>query len=209
MSEGPDLVIERVRETLRTAPGAVPDPRAVARLLGAVWATPRPSRWRRLLDAWRIPALSGLGAAAVAGAALLVGFVTRGSIDQRATDDPSAASTPPAVTRPGSETPVQRASGTVAGLATEFIPVPTQFVLDDRRASRVAIVGEFNGWDASKTPLTRLESGLWTATVPLLPGRHVYAFVLDDTLVVADPRAPKVRDADYGSEGSVVMVFAR
>jgi hypothetical protein len=37
----------------------------------------------------------------------------------------------------------------------------------------------------------------------------VYAYVLDGTLLVADPRAPKSGDADYGREGSVVMVFAR
>jgi hypothetical protein len=199
MTEGPDRVIERVRETLRAAPGAVPDQRAVARLLSTVWAAPRPSRWRRLLDGWRIPSLSALGAIGVAATALVVGFVSRGSLTERAAPAPIATS--------GPEIPVTLAANT-AGSA-DVAAVPTQFVLDDRTAKRVAIVGEFNGWDASKTPLTRLESGLWTVTLPLAPGRHVYAFVLDDTLVTADPRAPKVRDADYGREGSVVMVFAR
>lgn len=72
----------------------------------------------------------------------------------------------------------------------------------------MSIVGEFNQWKVGATPLTRLANGVWTATVPLSAGRHVYAFVLDDTLMVADPRAPKAGDADYGREGSVVMVFA-
>ncbi len=196
MNEGPDRLIERVRETLRQAPRVAPDQRAVARLLGAVWASPSPSRWRRLLDGWRVPALSGLGAAAVAGVALLVGFVSRGSL----TEGQTAVG--------GVETPVMLASNTTRD-AGEAAAVLTQFVLDDQTARRVSLVGEFNDWKAGKTPLTRLESGLWTVTVPLLPGRHVYAFVLDDTLVVADPRAPKVSDADYGREGSVVMVFAR
>ena len=199
MSEGPDRMIERVRETLRAAPGAIPDQRAVAQLLSNVWAAPRPSRWRRLLDAWRIPALSGVGALAVAGVALAVGFVTRGSLTAPAATDRIVAS--------GPEVPVVPAAS--VGDDAETAAVPTQFVFDDRTARRVSIVGEFNGWEAGKTPLTRLESGLWTVTVPLAPGRHVYAFVLDDTLVKADPRAPKVRDADYGREGSVVMVFAR
>jgi hypothetical protein len=193
-------MIERVRETLRAAPGAAPDQRAVAQLLSKVWAAPRPSRWRRLLDAWRMPALSGVGALAVTGVALAIGFVSRGSL----TPDVVA---PEATVAAASETPVVLAANP-AGNA-ELAAVPTQFVFDDRTARRVSIVGEFNGWTPGKTPLTRLESGLWTVTVPLAPGRHVYAFVLDDTLVKADPRAPKVRDADYGREGSVVMVFAR
>jgi hypothetical protein len=199
MSEGPDRLIERVRDTLRSAPGAAPDQRAVARLLSNVWAAPRPSRWRLLLNAWRLPSLSGLGAIGVAATALVVGFVSRGSLSDREAPAPIAAN--------GAEVPVTLAANTAA--AGEMAAVPTQFVLDQRSARRVSIVGEFNGWDASKTPLTRLESGLWTVTIPLTPGRHVYAFVLDDTLVTADPRAPKVRDADYGREGSVVMVFAR
>jgi hypothetical protein len=200
MNDGPDRMIERVRETLRAAPGAAPDQRAVAQLLSKVWAAPRPSRWRRLLDAWRMPALSGVGALAVTGVALAIGFVSRGSL----TPDVVA---PEATVAAASETPVVLAANP-AGNA-ELAAVPTQFVFDDRTARRVSIVGEFNGWTPGKTPLTRLESGLWTVTVPLAPGRHVYAFVLDDTLVKADPRAPKVRDADYGREGSVVMVFAR
>ena len=199
MSDGPDRMIERVRETLRAAPGAVPDQRAVAHLLSKVWAAPRPSRWRRLLDAWRVPALSGVGALAVTGVALAIGFVTRGTL----TSDVA----PEATVAAAGGTPVVLASNPASG--AETAAVPTQFVLDDRTARSVSIVGEFNGWTPGKTPLTRLESGLWTVTVPLTPGRHVYAFVLDDTLVKADPRAPKVRDADYGRESSVVMVFAR
>jgi 1,4-alpha-glucan branching enzyme len=82
-------------------------------------------------------------------------------------------------------------------------------VLDRADARSVSLVGDFNEWQGGALPLTRLESGLWTATVPLAPGRHVYAFLIDGTLMVADPRAPKAGDADYGREGSVVMVFAR
>ena len=200
MTDGflPDRMIERVREVLRAAPATEPDQRAVARLLSAVWAAPRPSRWQRAMDALRMPALTRVGALAVTGAALALGFVMRGTLEA-----PTVPVAP--IAGNGIETPVQFAAAT----DRESMAVPTQFVFDDRTAQRVSVVGEFNGWQAGKTPLTRLESGLWTVTVPLTPGRHVYAFVLDDTLVKADPRAPKVRDADYGREGSVVMVFAR
>ena len=200
MREGPDRLIERVRSTLREAPEAVPDPRMVAQLLSVVWESPKPSALRRLFDAWRLPAFSGVGATVVAGIALFAGFVTRGAIDDRTVPEPLAASGPQT-----GEFPAQFASAS----SSETAPVLTQFVLDDALAQRVSLVGDFNDWAGASTPLTRLESGVWTVSVPLPPGRHVYAFLIDGTLLTADPRAPKSGDADYGREGSVVMVFAR
>ena len=46
----------------------------------------------------------------------------------------------------------------------------------------------------------------WSIIIPMYPGRHVYGFMVDDSLFTLDPRAPKVRDADLGTEGSVVIV---
>lgn len=195
-----DPVISRVRETLRSDPATRPDPVAVARTLATVWAAPRPVWWRRALDAWRMPALSGLATSAVAAAALLVGFVTRGAVQTREALDPVAAAGPAT-----EEFPVQLASYE----GEEAARIATQFVFEHATARSVSVVGDFNAWEADALPLTRLPNGLWTATVPLPPGRHVYAYVIDGTLVVADPRAPKAGDADYGREGSVVMVFDR
>jgi hypothetical protein len=213
MSDGHDMndIIARVRTTLRAAPEAQADPRAVAQVLSAVWAAPRPSAWRRFLDAWRVPAFSGLGASAVAAFALFAGFLMRGSVQpsterepMMATGEfPSPTGAPDAALSGG--VPVIPA----AAISGESAPVPTQFVLDRADARSVSLVGDFNDWQGGALPLTRLESGLWTVSVPLAPGRHVYAFLVDGTLVVADPRAPKAGDADYGREGSVVMVFAR
>lgn len=198
MSDERDMIIDQVRATLRGAPEAAPDARAVARVLSTVWASPRPSFWRRALDAWRMPAVSGLGAAAVAAVALLAGFITRGTVAEKAVDAPVAATG-----MATGEFPVQYAAAN-----GEMVAVPTQFVFDGA-AKSVTLVGDFNDWQPTATPLTRMRNGLWTVTMPLAPGRHVYAFMIDDTLVMADPRAPKAGDADYGREGSVVMVFAR
>ena len=191
-------MMEKVRATLRGSPAVTPDPRAVARVLSAAFAGPRRSAWRRVLDGWRMPALSGLGASALAAAALLLGFVTRGAVSTRVEPDPMASEGTPT-----GEYPVQLASYDATA------PIPTQFVFEAPAAKEISIVGEFNDWKVGATPLQQLPNGLWTATVPLTPGRHVYAYVLDGTLLVADPRAPKAGDADYGREGSVVMVFAR
>jgi hypothetical protein len=195
-----DPMIEKVRDVLRSAPAAVPDPRAVARVLSTVWEAPRPSAWRRAFAAFRVPALSGLGATAIAAGALLLGFVTRGALKPTEAPEPLAASGPQT-----GEYPVQLA----AYDPNAVLPVPTQFVYENTEASEISLVGDFNDWKVGETKLTRLPTGLWTTTVALPPGRHVYAYVLDGTLLVADPRAPMAGDADYGREGSVVMVFAR
>lgn len=89
-------------------------------------------------------------------------------------------------------------------------PIATQFVLDAPDAARVSLVGAFNSWDGDATPLVRdPATGLWTVTVPLVPGRHVYAFMLNDSTLTLDPRAPETRDPDFGTPGSVILVGAR
>jgi len=86
-------------------------------------------------------------------------------------------------------------------------PIGTQFVLDAPQAKRVTVVGAFNQWDAGATPLMRdPATGLWTINVPLAPGRHVYAYMVDDSVLTLDPRAPKAEDPELGASGSVILV---
>jgi hypothetical protein len=81
-----------------------------------------------------------------------------------------------------------------------------QFALSAPRASRVMLVGSFNEWNPAATPLARDPStGMWTVSLRLPPGRHVYAFVVDGD-VTADPGAPRAADDDFGSTNSVVFV---
>jgi hypothetical protein len=57
-----------------------------------------------------------------------------------------------------------------------------QFVLRAPAASRVTLVGDFNAWSRTATPLARDNSAdAWSATVALRRGRYHYAFVVDDT----------------------------
>lgn len=84
-------------------------------------------------------------------------------------------------------------------------PIPTQFVFDGG-ARHVTLVGDFNNWDARATPLVREPgSTLWSVTVPIHRGRHVYAFLVDSVWTI-DRRAPVARDADFGVTGSVILV---
>jgi 1,4-alpha-glucan branching enzyme len=87
--------------------------------------------------------------------------------------------------------------------------VPVQFTLRDVRAERVALVGDFNGWAPEATLLERgATAGTWSVTLPLAPGRHVYAFLVDGKTWMTDPRAQVARDLDFGRENSVLIVQA-
>jgi hypothetical protein len=80
-----------------------------------------------------------------------------------------------------------------------------RFVFVAPYATRVSLVGDFNGWNASTMPMRRSADGrAWLLEVPLPPGRHVYAFVVDGD-VTADPAAPRAGD-DFGVPSSVVLV---
>jgi hypothetical protein len=91
-----------------------------------------------------------------------------------------------------------------AGVATRQPMI--RFTLVAPAASRVSIVGDFNGWDPAALPLRRSSDGrTWEVEVPLAPGRYAYAFVVDGALA-RDPSAPQAQDDDFGSPNSILMV---
>lgn len=72
-------------------------------------------------------------------------------------------------------------------------------------AHRVALVGDFNGWDAKATPMRGRDGARWTVQLPLTPGRHVYAFVVNDGQWIVDAMAPQVPDAEFGPANAVIV----
>lgn len=69
-----------------------------------------------------------------------------------------------------------------------------RFVLVAPTATRLALVGDFNGWNERATPMLAVaeSTGMWEARVALRPGAHRYAFVQDDSQWVAEPGAGRV-----------------
>lgn len=194
MTDMRDELLERVVDELRTLPPV--DEAAIRRIvtaasedenaMGAARFEVRRSRWWQS----RVPLAAAAGLALAAG---LAGYAVRGG--------PTATS--------GTTITAARAEP-IASLTSFRNPpsvVPTQFILEAPRASRVALVGDFNAWNVDQTPLVRdPSSGIWTVTVPLAPGRHVYAFMVDGTAWTLDPRAPAAQDPDFGTPSSVVLV---
>ena len=85
-----------------------------------------------------------------------------------------------------------------------------QFVLVAPDAKKVAVVGDFNGWDAQHAGYQAQHrgGGVWSVTAPVPVGHHRYSFVVDDSVWVADPTAPRAVDNDFGMNNSAIVVEA-
>lgn len=90
-------------------------------------------------------------------------------------------------------------------------PQRVQFVLVVPDAKKVAVVGDFNGWDASHAGYQAQHrgGGVWSVTAPVPLGHHRYSFVVDDSLWMPDPSAPRATDNDFGVTNSAIVVAAQ
>jgi len=105
--------------------------------------------------------------------------------------------------RLGARSDVARAGQPIAHADTVQL---VRFVFVDARAATVELVGDFNEWTRGSTALRPSGApGVWAVSVPLAPGRHEYAFIVNGTRWVADPLAVKTSD-DFGTESSVIRV---
>lgn len=198
-----DGLIDRVAEVLRAAEPAAPG--FTGRLMAAVNAEAQrattqhgPRRvgrgwWRRRRTVQL--SLSPLGALAIAAG--LAGFAVFAGITMRE-----------------SNAPVIRTAlgGTAASVPQKGSTPPdtvhlVRFVFMAPQASSVAMVGDFNNWDRAVTPLRRTGSGgTWTVSVPLRPGPHQYAFVVDGTSWTPDPASSTTVRDDFGTLTSVIAI---
>ena len=81
-----------------------------------------------------------------------------------------------------------------------------QFRFRSPDASDVALAGSFTDWRPSY-PMQRNQDGTWTVLLPITPGVHDYAFVVDGERWVADPYAPEVDDG-FGGVNSRLTLLA-
>lgn len=152
------------------------------------------SWWRRPRTMRISPAVGMLLAAGLASIAFVGGALTA-----RLTSEDAA--------RPGAASVV--ASAPTPSEARDTVHI-VRFVLVAPAAGSVSLVGDFNNWDRAATRLTPgAESGTWTISLPLAPGRYEYAFIVDGTRWEADPTAPITVHDDFGTTSSIVTVGSR
>ena len=167
-----------------------------ARVMRAVRSLPRPrlSLWSRLTTPRRIsvtPLSWGLIAASLLIFALAA---TRAVLVEESTNPAKPITT-----------------ALFAAPSKKQTPQAVQFVLVAPDAKKVAVVGDFNGWDAKHAGYQAHHSGggVWSVTASLPVGHHRYSFVVDDSLWVADPVAPRAVDKDFGVTNSAIIVSAQ
>ena len=192
--ECPDALRDALRRPVDLGAGARARLDAALAAEPRVHAAPAPahaSRW--FVRPLRVPPLA-MGAAA---AALLLAGMGLGASLSRARTGARPPATVPATT---ATTTPERAADTVRVV---------RFVLVAPRAARVSLVGDFNAWDATRTPMRAIgDGGVWTVELPVSEGRHLYAFVVDGSRWVVDPAAPIAPEDDFGTRNSVRVVGA-
>jgi hypothetical protein len=177
----------------------VNDPRLTARVMHAIEGR-QPSlftRLRNLLARPRTVRYTILAAApvAMAAAVLLVGA----SADRRSAPAPMTTATAAA-----SEPPPVATKAPAPALQQGVVPV--QFRLAAPGADQVYVAGDFNDWDVGSLSLTDDGDGVWTATVPLPPGRYGYMFVVDGEHWVVDPAAEAVEPDGFGGQNALLRI---
>lgn len=193
MRRTPDNWMEEVAAELRRPVRL--DEEFDAKVMSAVRSMPRHrfGTWARALRPRTItisPVVSGIAATLLLAVALSVGHVV-GSWR---------------VSRQASSRTEFAADRTGAPRATRKRSV--QFVLVAPTARKVQVVGDFNDWDRSHQEFSAQHrgGGVWSVTAPVPEGHHRYSFVVDDSLWVTDPTAPRVLDDDFGLPNSALVV---
>jgi hypothetical protein len=83
--------------------------------------------------------------------------------------------------------------------------VYVQFRLQSSDATDVRLAGSFTDWQP-QYQLHETAPGLWTVTLPLAPGVHDYAFIIDGQRWVIDPYAAAVQDGFGGSNSRITLI---
>jgi hypothetical protein len=197
-TDAPDPMLDRAIDELRRLPPV--DPVAIQRIVAAAAeARVTPADEPLLNGSSPGRSIRIWSAIGLAAAAAVAGFIVRGAFTTDVPPETVATAAAPAI--------ASESLQPVASFSAESRPILQQFIFENAHAHRVSVVGDFNKWDASTTPMQRSsDDGTWSVIVPIIPGRHIYGYMVDDSVFTLDPRAPKVKDADLGTEGSVVMV---
>lgn len=186
------LNLEMVLTEAAHLPRMAPSLKFLSELKAKV-APPEPSWWEHLWATVTTPRtlewnFAGAAAAACVAIVAVVGLFT--IMPERVVEIPVAT------------TPAQ----TIAAATTQEPTVFVRLVLLQQGARSVSVAGDFNGWDPAQTKLERSDGGVWTATIPLKPGRYQYMFVVDGKQWIADPLASEEATDGFGAQNAVLDV---
>ncbi|HSJ05918.1 MAG TPA: glycogen-binding domain-containing protein [Longimicrobiales bacterium] len=86
-------------------------------------------------------------------------------------------------------------------------PVYVQFRIEAVGAGNVSLAGSFSEWEP-RHEMVETQPGVWTLIIPLEPGVHDYAFLVDGERWMADPAAPMIDDGFGGTNSRLSLLPA-
>ncbi len=81
--------------------------------------------------------------------------------------------------------------------------VQFEFLAPDAR--EVYLVGSFNDWNISETPMQKDKNGVWEKTLSLEAGKYEYRFIVDGKWE-NDPSCPGCVPNEFGTQNCVRTV---
>lgn len=82
---------------------------------------------------------------------------------------------------------------------------PVNFFFQAPGAKKVALIGDFNGWDPHAHLMTQTADGAWHLQIPLHHGHHHYLFLVDGKPQL-DPRAQGIARNERNERVSLMAV---
>lgn len=178
--------LEQAFDILKETPSPEPSADFTRSVMARLEPRPQPNLGKRLLQWMHDHPFAGWQFGGVAFAAMIIGMAV-------------VPLQPGRIGVPDNGTAPMAQSTPAAG---------TEFVLYAPQASEVLVVGDFNGWgSAGAVKLQPATNGTWRAQIKLNPGQYQYAFVVNGKQWLADPRAMRHVDDDFGRKNSVLLVM--
>lgn len=90
------------------------------------------------------------------------------------------------------------------------VPRPTpggiRFTLSAPGAKQVALVGSFNSWVKTATPMQIQTGEVWSVVVPLTEGEYTFMYLIDGAQWITPPQAEDFVTDGFGQTNGVVVV---
>jgi len=80
-----------------------------------------------------------------------------------------------------------------------------EFLLTGNGATQVLLAGDFTAWQAEPVALKKNRRGVWSAKLPLAPGRYEYRYIVDGEWA-DDPNATLRVDNPFGTKNALIVV---
>ena len=85
--------------------------------------------------------------------------------------------------------------------------IPLNHLPDDVKVNTVTVVGDFNDWDETSTPLKKLKKGTYKTTVEIKnKGEYQFRYLINGNIWVNDWAADDYRPGSHGEDNCILRL---